>query len=233
MTATCNPYYQGLVVRATRLDACGAPDSGACGFAVSKGFIKVELETDDEDGEQIAPILADGTRCYNVTSARVLNALKAKIEFCEVDPELFNLLTGSTLVLDDEVSPVAHGFTVDSAVYSTENVALEIWTNLRLSTCVVGGTTRRWGYILFPWMYNGIVGQPTIENGAVNFTIEELMSRDNNQWGVGPYDIQLDAAGNPSPLYSALSTTAHQLVWKVNVAPPTSACGCQTLVPVT
>lgn len=233
MAATCNAYYQGLVARATRLDACGAVVPGVCGYAVTKGFVSIELETDEEDGETIAPVLANGERCYFRRTRKNLNGHSVSIEFCEVDPEFFELMTGITLILDDAVAPVSHGFAIDSASYAQANVALEIWTNIARSTCTVGGSDRRWGYVLLPWLEQGSVSLPTIENGAVNFTISGAMTRDGNQWGVGPYDIQLDNASNPSPLFTAITSTTHSLEYKVNLDPPTPTCGCQTLTPVT
>lgn len=223
----CSSFLQGLVIRATELDSCGAILDGAC-YVVSKGFVNIELETDEESGNAIAPTLADGTRCYYYLSPKQLNGIKVNIEFCQVDPDLFNIITGSPLVLDDSVVPQPIGFTTDSASYGVGNVALEIWTNLD------GGCTsttgRRWGYYLLPWLYQGTTGKPTIENDAVNFTISEAMTRDNNQWGVGPYDIQKTIADVASPLFTALSATAHDLLMPVNLAPPTPVCGCQTLV---
>ena len=225
--ATCVSYLQGLVIRATKLDSCGALVAGSCSTVVSKGFISMELEADETDGQEISPTLADGSRCYYYMSPKLLNGIKATIEFCQVDPELINLLTGAPLVVDDATpTPASIGFTTDSASYGLANVAIELLMATAGGGCTTG---RRWGYYLLPWLYQGTVGKPTIENDAVNFTIE-AMTRDGNQWGVGPYDIQLTSAGAPSPLFTALSTTAHDLLMPVNLAPPTPVCGCQTLV---
>ena len=228
--ATCVNYLQGLVIRATKLDSCGALVEGACSTVVSKGFISMEIEADETSGNEIAPILADGTRCYYHLSPKLLNGIKVNIEFCQVDPELINLLTGSPIVTDDATpTPGSIGFTTDSAAYGLANVALELWMNLAGGGCA-SASGRRWGYYLLPWLHQGTVGKPTVENDAVNFTVQEAITRDGNQWGVGPYNIQLDNASTPSPLFTALSTTAHDLLMPVNIAPPTPVCGCQALV---
>lgn len=228
MSSACDSFLQGFAVRLTRLDSCGAIVEGSCSTAISEGFIKVEIEPDEADGEEISQTLANGKRCYYRKTAKQLNGMTTSIEFCNVDPELFNIATGVTLLLDDEVSPKAQGFAIDSATYATGNFALEVWTDL------VNGCTdtddRRWGYLLLPWLYNGTVGTPTIENGSANFTIKEAMTRDGNQWGVGPYDIQLTSGSVASPLYSPITSTTHYLALRVNTAPPTAACGCQSLV---
>lgn len=221
-------YLQGLRIRATRLDECGAIDYGTCGSVVSKGFINIELENQETSPEEIAQVLADGTRCYYYQTPKLLNGVQATIEFCEVDPELFEMITGAPLVLDDDSEP--QGFTTDSAAYGVGNVALEVWTNLANPTCTAFG--RRWGYYLMPWLHQGVVGKPTIENGAVNFTIDEAITQDGNQWGVGPYNIQYDNTDALSPLFVPITSTTHDLIYKVNLAPPAVTDGCVTLSPL-
>jgi len=228
--ATCPSYLQGLVIRGTKLDSCGIPVGGACSTIVSKGFVSMEIEADESSGNEISPTLADGTRCYYQLSPKLLNGIKVNIEFCKVDPEFMNLLTGSPLVTDDSTpTPSSIGFITDSASYGVANVALELWMNLAGSGCD-DASGRKWGYYLLPWLYQGTVGKPTIENDAVNFTVQEAMTKDGNQWGVGPYNIQNTEAGVPSPLFTALPSTAHDLLMTVNLAPPTPVCGCQALV---
>src|SRR4030042_1299744 len=121
MVAACESYFQGFVVRVTRLDECGAPVAGACSTVVSNGFVKVEIEPDEEDGEVLTQVKADGTRCYYREGPKQLNRFKTNIEFCDVDPELFNIATGVTLVTDDATPPVSRGFAVDSATYAQAN----------------------------------------------------------------------------------------------------------------
>lgn len=229
MTATCSSYLQGYIARVTRLDECGEIQYGACAYAVSSGFVSVEPETDQEDGEEISQTKADGTRCYYKKTAPQLKAQMLDIEMCQVDPEFFTLCTGDSLVLDDAGSPVAHGFAIDENTFASGNFALELWTDLYPGGCTAG--TRRWGYMLWPWLHNGTVELPTIENAGLNFKIVGAETKTPNSWGTGPYNIQYAADGvTPSGLYTALSTTTHFLLWKTNLAPPTEMCGCQTLV---
>lgn len=227
---SCDSFLQGLVIRATRLDECGLPDYGACGTVVSEGFINVELENNETDAEEISQTLANGRRCYYTETPKLLNNVQASIELCEVDPELFEIMTGAPLVLDDALTPEPQGFTTDSASYGVANVALELWLNLASGGCAPGDFPRRWGYYLMPWLYQGVVGKPTVENGAVNFTINEARTREGNQWGVGPYNIQRTRLGVLSPLFTPITSTTHDLLYKVNVAPPAASCGCVPLV---
>jgi len=227
----CTNYLQGLVMRATKLDACGAPVAGASSTVVSKGFVNIELEVDEESGNAISPVLADGSRCYYYLSNKNLNGIKVNAEFCQVDPELFNLITGAPLITDDATpTPSSIGFTTDSASYGAANFALEVWMNTKGTTCSTSANTRRWGYYLMPWLYQGTVGKPTIENDAINFTLTDAITHDGNAWGVGPYNIQYTRLGVASGLFTSLATTAHDLLITTNMAPPTPVCGFQTLV---
>lgn len=222
-------YLQGLRIRATRLDDCGKPVAGPCGTIVSKGFVNVNLSVNEQNPTEISQVLADGSRCYYIQTPKLLNNIQASLEFCEVDPELFEMMTGAPLVMDDAATPEAQGFTTDSQSYGLAHVALEVWTNLARGGCAVTNG-RRWGYYLLPWLYQGTVSKPTIENGAANFTVNEAVTRDGNQWGVGPYDIQLDQGGLEAPLFDPISGTTHDLLYKVNLAPPAPTDGCVPLV---
>ena len=224
----CVSFLQGFAMRATALDTCGAPVGGASGMVVTTGFIKVEVEPDEADGEEIEQTKADGTRCYYRKTAKKLNGHKVNAEFCNVDYELFQLITGVTVLLDDAVSPEARGFAIDSATYASTHFALELWTDTDSGCLDTSG--RRYGYILLPWVYNGSVGTPTIENGSANFTLTDAFTRFGNQWGVGPYDMQYSSAGVASPLFSPISATTDFLLWQTNMAPPTEVCGYQNLV---
>lgn len=228
MSALCANFIQGLVMRATKLNTCGAPVGGASGQVVSKGFVSVELKLDEDKGSAIAPVLADGTRLYYYTTPKNLNKITVSAEFCQVDPDLFNLITGAPLVLDDAVSPKSIGFTTDSASYATANFALEIWTNLSDGGCTQANG-RKWGYYLLPWVALGSVDRPKIENNALNFGLADAITKSGNAWGTGPYNIQLSKTGVASPLFSPLSTTAHDLLMTTNLTPPTPVCGYQSV----
>lgn len=222
-------FIQGVRMRATRLDDCGAPVAGPSSTVVSKGFVSIALSNNETAGTELSQTLADGSRLYYLQTPKLLNFVQATITFAEVLPEMFEILTGVPLMLDDAVEPEAQGFRTDSAQYGLANVALEVWTNLARGGCQVS-SGRRWGYYLMPWLYQGTVGKPTIENGAVNFTVNEAITHEGNQWGVGPYDIQLDSTSAPSPLFLPLPGTTHDLLYKVNLAPPAPTDGYAELI---
>ncbi len=49
------------------------------------------------------------------------------------------------------------------------NVAIEVWTRTTGGAC--GPNETRYGYLLFPWVIEGTVGDLTLENGAADFIL--------------------------------------------------------------
>lgn len=227
----CRTLIQGTRLRATLIDDCGAPVAGDCAQIVTDGFISVGMTDNVEAPDEFKQKNAGGNFCLNQRSTPELNWLEVTIILCEVMPELIQFLTGSRLVYDDAVTPNAIGFGTDSDVYATASVAIELWTNLgkrRGQTACSGGTTR-YGYLLLPWLLEGTMTDTTIENAPAQWTINTITS-DGNDWGVGPYDMQLDRFGAASPLFEAIPSTRHRHMQFTDMAPPDSLCACQELV---
>lgn len=227
----CPTLIQGTRLRATLVDECGAPIGGACNQIVTDGYISVALTPNIESPDEFKQKNAGGVFCLNQRSKPELNWYEVVINLCQVMPELINFLTGLPLVYDDAVTPNAVGFGVDSDAYATASFALELWTKIGRGrgapACGAGGT--RYGYLLLPWVIEGTIGDNTVENGPLNWTINTITS-EGNDWGVGPYDVLLDRNGDPSPLLEAIPSTRHEHVQFVNLAPPDAVCGCQELV---
>lgn len=228
MPSICHSPIQGTRMRVTRVDNCGVPVEGACSTVVSAGFISVAMTDNIEPPDEFKVKNAAGDYCYPPVRTRpLLNWIEVAIQFCQVDPELFEMVTGSPLVLDDALIPNAVGFGTDNDTYATGRFALEVWTNLGGASACEDG--ERFGYLLLPFVKEGTFGDLTIENGPVNFTVNAVTNGFNG-WGVGPYDVILDAAGNPSPLLSAIPTQRQRQWQLTELAPPAASCGCQPLV---
>src|SRR6185369_15899961 len=110
MTAVCQAPIQGTTMRVQTVNSCGTPAVGSCVSAVSTGFVSVEMQDQIESGQEIVVLNAAGNICVNEKSSKQLKWIEVTITFCNVDPELFNLVTGSTLVLNDAASAQAVGF---------------------------------------------------------------------------------------------------------------------------
>jgi len=218
VSAICYSSIKGLAMRVTRLDPVGAPVEGLTSAAVSKGFVSVGITANIEDGEEFTVKNAAGELCISERDNPLLKWLELSIEFCQVDPEMFELMTGGRLLEDFAGNSV--GFTM-SETYVAAPFALEVWTK-------VAGTVQegyQWIYWLFPMVINGILGDLTLENGPVSFTLAGN-TKSNGSWASGPYDVvAVDAQGTCGPLTDPVLPGEHLYHRLTTCAPPTAKCG--------
>lgn len=233
-SSKCFPLIRGRAMRVTRLDGCGATVLGPTSQVVSKGFVTVTLTPVNDEGTTITVVNANGENCINdVPTPRFLN-YTAEVVFCNVNPDLINITTGNPIVYDAAVTPQGVGFGVDSNVdQSASGFALEVWSNTPSSACTPG-QSQAYGYFLLPFLKGGTVGDITIGNDAVNFTLTGAATKDGNQWGVGPYNVTKNGSGVVGKLNTAIPTVRHLHLELTTVAPPTEVCGAIALgVPAT
>lgn len=228
MASRCFPMVRGRRLRVTRLDGCGRPEYGECAYAVTKGFISLASTANIDEGEDITVENANGERCVFVPACPSLNGFSITISFCQVEPELYAMLSGQE-VITDPFTGDAIGFDTDTAVSACESgVALELWSTIPGQQCSEQGEGT-FGYTLFPFVQGGVFGDVTVENGHVNFQLTNAATRDGSGWGIGPYNVQFDSNGNPAPLSVPVSPTLHRRVFLTEIAPPEPFCGCQSL----
>jgi hypothetical protein len=187
---------KGRRIRVTQLDGCGRPVYGDDSQVVSKGFISVAFTANTSDSDEISVTNAAGDICVFEPSITSLTGYAVEIAFCEVDPELFALVTGQPVVLGADGSTVI-GFDVDTNI-SLENshFALELWAGSPTQdACSTAGATGSYGYLLLPYLSGGILKDFTVENGAVTFTLTGANTKEGNAWGTGPYPVMLGAGG--------------------------------------
>lgn len=228
MTAVCQAPIQGTTMRVQAINSCGTPKTGSCVSAVSTGLVSVEMQDQVESGQEIIVLNAAGVMCVNEKSPKQLKWIDVTITFCNVDPELFNLITGSTLVLNDAASPAAVGFQTRTGNYATGQFGLEVWTNISAGQCVTLGTFSLvpYGYFLLPNIVEGTVGDLKIENGAISFTVSGRTKQGTN-WGTGPKTVLANmTTGAPENLLVALPNDTHRHLQWTYLAPPTASCGC-------
>lgn len=224
-SSKCFPLIRGRVMRVTRLDGCGAKVLGPTNTAVSKGFVTVTLTPNTDEGTTISVTNANGDLCINDVPVPKFTGYTIEVAFCGVNPDLFYMMTGNPIVYDAQATPQGVGFGVDSNVdQSASGFALEVWSNVPATSCVPGQAAS-YGYFLIPFAKGGTVGDITIGNDAVNFTVTGAQSKDGNQWGVGPYNVTRNLAGTAVPLNTSIPTTRHLHLELVTVAPPTEVCG--------
>lgn len=226
MATQCRSYIGGLIMRATRLDECGNPVEGPCSTVTTDGFITVAMSDDLTDAEAITRQNAAGRNCYFEQSDPQLNFIGVTLTLCSVDPDFFEITTGSPLILNGTGDTV--GFATDTETYAQANFALEVWTKLARTVACPTGAASEHGYLLLPWVAGAAQGDVEISNDGIDFTIAGS-TRNGTSWGVGPYDVVLDEMGVAGPLLSPLTATTHRIMQLTQVQPPEAVCGCQPL----
>ena len=230
MATQCWSMKGGCVLRITDVDECGNFSAAGteCSQVTTAGFVEIEFEPDVEEGEEILVRNACGDVCVFDPGKPSLKTVEVTFTFCVVDPDVFNIAAGYPKALDAAAEPNTVGFDVTDTVKNPAGFALEVWSPIVGQACT--GATPASNYLLFPWLTNGIVGDFTIENDALQFTLTAA-SRIGNLWGTGPvgYDVQLDALEVPGPLVTPVPTNAHYRTLYTEAAPPEVTCGCQAM----
>lgn len=233
MPTECWAPIRGRAMRLTRLNACGQWVAGPLNTLTTGGFVSVGLSFQYEDGEQTRKKNANGDLCHSDNGKSSLAQIDAEINFCGIDPDAYNIITGNPLSVDR--TGKATGLRISETVNS--NWALEVWTDLGGAGCGEDGLVP-YGYLLLPWFYGGRIGDMTVEEAAMDLTVTSSTKR-LHQWGVGPYNVTLKDGAAPedpgvvSPLLTPLLSTEPMLMDITLVPPPAPACGATTLTPVT
>lgn len=210
---------RGRALRATRLNGCGAVVLGPDSVVTTDGFISVGLTANTEEGETISVTNAAGKICILDEPTPKFTGYSITVAFCGVDPELFALMTGQPVVLNAAGDEVV-GFAIDDDISLDDSgFALELWSNVPVAACDATGSAS-YGYMLLPFIKGGVLGDFSVENGAVNFTLSGATTKTGNEWGVGPYDVVRDETGVPGPLNAAIPTTRHLHTEVTTVPPP-------------
>jgi hypothetical protein len=224
MPGKCFPLVRGRVMRATRLDECGRIKPAAVSSIATDGFVSVALTANIEEGEEITVVNAAGRTCVKDAAVPTLNGYGVAVTFCDVNPELYAMMTNQRVVFDSD--GLAVGFRVNTKVdVSKANFALEVWSNVPGVACdpLDDAAQGAYGYTLLPFISGGVLGDFTIENGAVSFTLQNANTKDGTGWGKGPYDVVNGAAG-AEPLLEDLDANDHLHVQFTTVAPPEPSC---------
>lgn len=227
----CLPLVKGRRIRVTRLDGCGRPVYGEDSKVVSKGFISVAFTANTIETDEINQTNASGEPCIYEPSETSLVGYGVEITFCRVDPDLLALITGQNVVLAADGETVI-GFDVDTKIsLANSNFALELWTGSPTGdACASEGSEGQFGYILLAFLRGGILGDFTVENAAVTFTVTGANTREGNAWGVGPYNVTTGVGGVPSPMATPITTSTALRTILVDLAPPEEECGARPLL---
>lgn len=228
MATVCFTPFKIPRVRVTRLNSCGQVVTGSCSQVVSDGIISIAMTKNYEDREEFFVKNGDGSFCVRETNPPILKWIDLVLTFCNVDPDIVNIAAAEPIYYDNATTPNKIGWSTSQNSASSVNFALEGWTRLaNTSQLCTGG--QEYGYVLFPWVVEGTIGDMTLENGVANFTIN-ARTTNNSLWGVGPYNVDLSdlpaTYNNPLPMNTPILSDQHHRMFITRLAPPAASCGC-------
>lgn len=172
---------KGRVARIIRLDECGVPVLGSKSVVVTAGFIRVGLAFVWDDGEEYQQKNANGDYCYDEQDTPRLRRVDPTVDFCQVDPDAFEITTGARLLMD---ATDAVGWAVNGDP-SVEAFSLEVWSKVAGSgACAAGG--QQYVYTALPFIKNGKLGDFNLENAGATFQIAGQGQGANAAWGDSP-----------------------------------------------
>lgn len=219
---TCFAIVRGKRVRVTELDECGAPVAEGF-FVVSDGFIQVALTSELEAGDEYVQKNADGALCVNERAPDNLKRLNVTVDWCNVDPDIINLITGYPVEIGESPGDSV-GFRITEGIADTR-YALELWTGLAGADCAAGNVP--YGYLLLPRVTGSTLGDITVGNATV--TVQSTgYTEGNSGWASGPWDVIGDPL-TPTPLTDPIASNEHALLRVTEVPPPTAVCGSQAI----
>jgi hypothetical protein len=200
---------------------------GECSTVVSESYISLALTAEIVAADEFTVKMANGQLCLSETGSPTLKRYNVVATICRADPDLLNIFAGLNVVLDWDGNAV--GIEVPTSLSDGAKFALEFWTRVPSDACAPGSSVQ-YLYWLLPCLENGQIGDFTVENGPMNFTLT-AQATPSSTWGVGPYDVVAqDIAGTPGPLLVAIPDDVPLHAQLTTIAPPVGQCGCQALV---
>jgi hypothetical protein len=208
---------KGRRVRITRLDSCGIPVYSTCSQVVSEGFITVTIGREEEAGAEYVQKNAWGDFCINEKDPDILKWVNVSVQFCEVDPDILDIIADANAVVSGADTI---GATFGTA-QPTGGFALEVWTKKTGVDACAGGVTE-WGYFAVPFVKNGkLDGDITIEANPLNVSLAGQGFAVPAAWGRGPHgDNPLLATFPTGDVFGYVVTTQQ---------PPAATVGCADL----
>jgi len=228
MTSKCVGAYNVEVLRFTRVDSCGRPIYGPCSTLVIDCFESLDINADIDEGDEIAPVNANGQNCFFVPANKRDRGFEVVANLTKKYPNLITALNPNWLQTIDELGNIT-GYQHIPLISQNSGVAIEGWETVAGTDNCVPGSNGVWNYFLLPYVVNFSRGDMTLENA---FHAEEWNGHtlSGNRWDVGPYDVRQNAdtlvAG---PLQAALNSTSQFYDEVVTLAPPVASCECQPL----
>lgn len=223
---SCFTPVRGKMARVTRVNECGKPVCGPCSIVTTMGWVSAEFSPQTDDGDDITVTNAAGDTCVSVPAKKTMTGIDVTLNFCKVDTDLFAMMTGQDPITNDRAEGI--GFDIGD-VPEGAGFALEIWTGIQSAQGCDGATGQaRYGYFVLPWIGGAVLGDWTVENAAVTFSMTGT-ARNQSGWGRGPYEVQDLADGTGRNLDPPLAPNKFGRLIVTTIAPPVDQCGCREL----
>jgi hypothetical protein len=217
MPSVCIPTLGICTIRAVQLLPSGQWVTGANAAVVSNGIISLSVTPEVEDGEQWRQRLPNGMYVAAAADLSQTEAFTYEMEFIQVEPALFQIMGGGSVVFD------AHGNAVGVAISYRQQVpvyfALEMWST---SPAPDGGASGG-VYSVEPFLYDAVFGAVEYQNEAISFHMT-ARSAQNPNWGNGPFQV-VDDGGDLTTLPDPVLSQHLRYIRTTNVAPPDADCG--------
>lgn len=228
------PVVKGTKLRATKVNNCGRPISGAANYVVTSGWVSSTISPVFQEAEELEQRNAEGRVCVLDRTPPERKYYNLTYVFCNVNTCLMTLFTSWQQELDWDGNAI--GFRDQRRVESDYGVGLELWTGGRAANdCPVPTTDdifenddsgRDYGYFL-TWGTEFVLGDIEIGAQVSTFTLTGI-SFPAPQWGRGPWNVQaIDANGTAGRLITPVGEDQQLVVFRTPIAPPEDTPGSE------
>lgn len=215
---TCTNMLKVCSLRAVRLDTDFSPATGADAMYVHSAPILFGYTPQQPDRERFEVFNGCGDQCaLYVGPARAVDSVNLRMDLCQLDAELVEMLAGGTVITDGAYGTIGYLAPTDSTV-NESGTAIETWSiawNGRQRALRNGQPG--WYRHLFPktaWTVGEIVQQ----NGFSTIPLTGV-GEVNSEWGTGL------AGADAFPV--AIGDAAYG--WFIDDARPEGECGYQEI----
>lgn len=167
----------GVALRVSRLAADGSILAGDDSVYVQKAFMSFQFTPEYEEGDEITEKNADGSLCYSAQDRDTLKRVSLSLSICSPDPELTEILSGGTILVDGtDQSVVGYAAPLAGEIATPNGVAIEAWSRANGADGKPMAKNPFYHWV-FPYAVLRPSGDRVMENG--------LMANEFEGWAVG------------------------------------------------
>lgn len=199
-----------VAMRVARLAANGSTPAGASNLYVTDTVVRLDFTPEYEAGEEVTKKNGQGLVCLSIKQPDSYKRVVInKLEICAEDPELTEMLSGGSILVDEDDNTIGYAGPEVGADPTPNGVSVEIWTRRYVDGAPAALPFAHW---VFPRLYlrptARSLGPEAQENAFEGFGTQ------NVNWGNGPAND-----------WTATSDRTHQ--WVAVATAPSGALGYQ------